>query len=98
MMPQEIGFAAAYEAYRQFKYSTSVYNHLYTDYERQHDVLRALAIAEGMSLSIVPFSLTLTCFTTLSSLTLVARLRSWNRSIWLTDGVRCRGGDSRSDN
>lgn len=60
-MPQEIGFAAAYEAYRQFKYSTSVYNHLYTDYERQHDVLRALAIAEGMSLSIVTFSLTLTC-------------------------------------
>lgn len=50
MMPQEIGFAAAYEAYRQFKYSTSVYNNLYTDYERQRDALRALAIAEASRL------------------------------------------------
>jgi hypothetical protein len=96
MMPQEIGFAATYEAYRQFKYSTSVYNNLYTDYERQRDALRALAIAEGMSLSIVLLSLTLTCFTTLSSLPLVAGHGSWNRPIWLTDGLRCRGGDSRS--
>jgi hypothetical protein len=54
MMPQEIGFAAAYEAYRQIKYSSNVYNYLYTDYERQHEALRALAIAEGSSLSILP--------------------------------------------
>jgi len=50
MMPQEIGFAAAYEAYRQIKYSTNVYNNLHTDYERQHEVLRALAIAEAQRL------------------------------------------------
>ncbi|KAI9510833.1 hypothetical protein F5148DRAFT_1176145 [Russula earlei] len=41
MMPQEIGAAAAYEAYRQF---------LYSDYERQREALRALAIAEAVSL------------------------------------------------
>jgi hypothetical protein len=51
MMPQEIGYAAAYEAYRQIKYSTNVYQNLYTDYERQREAMRALAIAEGMSLS-----------------------------------------------
>jgi hypothetical protein len=49
MMPQEIGIAAAYEAYRQIKYSTNVYHHLYTDYERQREAMRGLAIAEGMS-------------------------------------------------
>ncbi len=51
MMPQEVGFAAAYEAYRQMKYSTNVYDNVYTDYERQHEAMRALAIAEGVSLS-----------------------------------------------
>jgi hypothetical protein len=51
-MPQEIGIAAAYEAYRQIKYSTNVYQNLYTDYERQREAMRALAIAEGMSLSL----------------------------------------------
>jgi hypothetical protein len=53
MMPQQIGFAAAYEAYRQIRYRSNVYNHLYTDYELQRAALRALAIAEGMSLSIL---------------------------------------------
>jgi hypothetical protein len=52
MGPHEIGFAAAYEAYRQIKYGANVYNNLYTDYERQREALRALAIAEGLSLSI----------------------------------------------
>jgi hypothetical protein len=51
MMPQEIGIAAAYEAYRQIKYSTNVYHQLYTDYERQREAMRGLAIAEGMLLS-----------------------------------------------
>jgi hypothetical protein len=50
MMPQEIGAAAAYEAHRQIKYSTNVYN-FYSDYERQNEALRGLAIAEGMSTS-----------------------------------------------
>lgn len=58
MMPQEVGYAAAYEAYRQLKYSGNVYNNLYTDNERQHEALRGLAVAEGVSLSIVPFFLT----------------------------------------
>jgi hypothetical protein len=48
MMPPEIGAAAAYEAYRQIKYGTSVYNFLYEDYDRQHEALRAMAIAEGV--------------------------------------------------
>jgi len=50
MMPPEIGAAAAYEAYRQIKYGTSVYNFLYEDYDRQHEALRAMAIAEAVRL------------------------------------------------
>ncbi len=50
MLPQEIGAAAAYEAYRQVKYGGSM-NALYGDYDRQRDALRGLAIAEGMRLS-----------------------------------------------
>ena len=66
-MPQEVGIAAAYEAYRQIKYSTNVYQNLYTDYERQREAMRALAIAEGMSLSrLIPLSLTTHVVTTLS--------------------------------
>jgi hypothetical protein len=49
MMPQDIGAAAAYEAYRQMKYSTNVYSFLYSDDDRQHEALRAMAIAEGVS-------------------------------------------------
>jgi len=46
MPPQEVGAAAAYEAYRQIKYGTSMYQFLYSDYERQREALRGLAIAE----------------------------------------------------
>jgi hypothetical protein len=51
MQPQEVGAAAAYEAYRQIKYGSSMYQFLYSDYERQREALRALAIAEGQLLS-----------------------------------------------
>jgi len=60
MMPMEIGAAAAYEAYRQIKYGHNVYSFLYSDFERQREALRALAVAEGVcyhnhtSLSIDP--------------------------------------------
>ena len=47
MPPQEVGAAAAYEAHRQIKYGTSMYQFLYSDYERQREALRGLAIAEG---------------------------------------------------
>ncbi|KAI9437573.1 hypothetical protein H4582DRAFT_2111786 [Lactarius indigo] len=50
MMPQEVGAAAAYEAYRQVKYGSSMYQFLYGDYERQQDALRGLAIAEVVRL------------------------------------------------
>jgi hypothetical protein len=48
MMPLEIGAAAAYEAYRQIKYGHNVYSFLYSDFERQREALRALAVAEGV--------------------------------------------------
>ena len=51
MMPQEVGAAAAYEAYRQVKYGNSMYQFLYGDYDRQREALRGLAIAESMPLS-----------------------------------------------
>jgi len=50
MMPQEIGYAAAYEAYRQLKYSSSVYNNVYSDFERQRETQRAIAVAEASRL------------------------------------------------
>ncbi|KAH9983630.1 hypothetical protein BJV74DRAFT_849762 [Russula compacta] len=50
MLPQEIGAAAAYEAYRQVKYGTNVYDFLYSDYERQREALRGLSIAETVRL------------------------------------------------
>ncbi|KAF8269236.1 hypothetical protein EI94DRAFT_1012788 [Lactarius quietus] len=50
MMPQEIGAAAAYEAYREIKYGRSVYQFLYGDYDRHRDALRATAIAEVVRL------------------------------------------------
>lgn len=47
MPPQEVGAAAAYEAHRQIKYGTNMYQFLYSDYERQREALRGMAIAEG---------------------------------------------------
>jgi hypothetical protein len=60
MMPEEIGAAAAYEAYREMKYSSSMYNFLYSDFERHREALRGMAIAEGnvtidLSPSLSPF-------------------------------------------
>jgi len=49
-MPQEVGAAAAYEAYRQIKYGSSMYQFLYGDYDRHREALRALAIAEVVRL------------------------------------------------
>ncbi|KAH9963436.1 hypothetical protein BGW80DRAFT_1351803 [Lactifluus volemus] len=50
MMPEEIGAAAAYEAYREMKYSSSMYNFLYSDFERHREALRGMAIAEVVRL------------------------------------------------
>jgi hypothetical protein len=88
MMPQDIGFAAAYEAYRQTKYSKSVYN----DYEGQRETQREVAVSEGSSLllSLTPHLVYPPC----QSRALVAEHGSRNRPIWLTDGVRRGGGDS----
>jgi hypothetical protein len=58
MMPAEVGAAAAYEAYRQIKYSTNAYSFLYDDYDRQAEALRGMAVAEGVSLSITALRFT----------------------------------------
>ncbi|KAH9032642.1 hypothetical protein EDB84DRAFT_1561913 [Lactarius hengduanensis] len=50
MLPQEVGAAAAYEAYRQVKYGSGMYQFLHGDYERQQEALRGLAIAEVVRL------------------------------------------------
>jgi hypothetical protein len=47
MMPEEIGHAAAYEAYRTWTYNSSIYEPLSGDIERQREGLIGLAIAEG---------------------------------------------------
>ena len=101
-MPQEIGAAAAYEAYRQVKYGQNVYSFLYSDFERQREALRALAIAEGVchhyhfthrSILMVLFLTPHVIFS--CSLSSVARHGPWGRPIWLTGCVRRCGGDSR---
>jgi hypothetical protein len=62
MLPQEIGAAAAYEAYRQIKYGHSMFQFLHSDYERQREALRGLAVAEGKHATMIrcPSLLTLT--------------------------------------
>jgi hypothetical protein len=49
MLPEEIGHAAAYEAYRTWIHNSSIYEPLGGDIERQRDGLIGLAIAEGES-------------------------------------------------
>jgi len=50
MPPQEVGAAAAYEGYRQVKYGNNMYQFLYSDYERQREALRGLAVGEVVRL------------------------------------------------
>ena len=94
-MPQEIGYAAAYEAYRQLKYSSSVYNNVYSDFERQRETQRAIAVAEGVSPSISFVSHASRNSPHHPSPTLVARRGPWDGPIRLTDGMRRCCGNSR---
>lgn len=47
MLPDEIGHAAAYEAYRTWIHNSSMYEPLSGDQERQREGLIGLAVAEG---------------------------------------------------
>jgi len=47
MSPEEIGHAAAYEAYRTWIYNRSMYEPFVDDIERQREALTGLAVAEG---------------------------------------------------
>jgi hypothetical protein len=47
MLPEELGHAAAYEAYRTWMHNSSIYEPLSGDIERQREALIGLAIAEG---------------------------------------------------
>lgn len=47
MLPAELGHAAAYEAYRTWMHSSSLYEPLSGDLDRQREGLVGLAIAEG---------------------------------------------------
>lgn len=50
VLPADIGAAAAYEAYRIFKYRRErVFDPLGQDVERQREALIAMAVAEGAS-------------------------------------------------
>ncbi|KAF8904397.1 hypothetical protein CPB84DRAFT_665219 [Gymnopilus junonius] len=48
LAPEELGHAAAYEAYRNWIHNTSLYEPLSGDIERQREALTGLAVAEGM--------------------------------------------------
>jgi len=99
-MPQEIGAAAAYEAYRQIKYGTNAYEFLYGDYELQRDALRGLAIAEG---TLQPSIGCVSSHAHVFSPHSIPKSRSLmaghgargHRPIWLANGVRHRGGDGQ---
>jgi hypothetical protein len=47
MSPEEIGHAAAYEAYRTWIHNRFMYQHFHDDIERQREALTGLAVAEG---------------------------------------------------
>ena len=47
MSPEEIGHAAAYEAYRTWIHNRSMYEPFVDDIERQREALTGLAVAEG---------------------------------------------------
>jgi hypothetical protein len=47
MQPNEIGHAAAYEAYRTWIHNSSMYEPLSGDIERQREALTGIAVAEG---------------------------------------------------
>lgn len=50
MLPTEIGYAAAYEAYRIYiHHNARLYESLYSRPERQREALVATAVAEGSS-------------------------------------------------
>jgi hypothetical protein len=51
--PAEIGHAAAYEAFRYLLHHAPIRDHLSEDHDRRREVLIALAIAEGTTLSSV---------------------------------------------
>jgi hypothetical protein len=50
MLPEDIGHAAAYEAYRTWIHNSSIYEPLSGDIARQREGLIGLAIAEGSPL------------------------------------------------
>lgn len=50
MLPEEIGHAAAYEAYRTWIHNSSIYEPLSGDIERQREGLIGLAVAEGIAM------------------------------------------------
>jgi hypothetical protein len=47
MTPEEIGHAAAYEAYRTWIHNQNMQQHFHDDIERQREALTGLAVAEG---------------------------------------------------
>ena len=47
MLPEELGHAAAYEAFRTWMHNSSIYEPLSGDVERQREGLIGIAIAEG---------------------------------------------------
>jgi hypothetical protein len=49
MLPEEIGHAAAYEAYRVWNHDSLMYEPFLDDFERQREGLIGIAIAEGIS-------------------------------------------------
>ena len=53
MSPDEIGYAAAYEAYRTWIHNSSIYEPLGGDPERQREALIGLSAAEGLSFGFI---------------------------------------------
>ena len=47
MLPSELGSAAAYEAYRYWKYQHPLYEPLDGNRERERDAMMGMAVAEG---------------------------------------------------
>ena len=96
LLPADIGAAAAYEAYRTWKYNSSLYAPLSADRMMQREGLIATAMAEGEQQIFRSFILKLTWVLWYSSDAFVAVHRPRHRCLWSASCLRVRRSHSHN--
>ena len=91
MMPADVGAAAAYEVWRNWKYHYGIYGQpLAGDMERQREALVGLAVGEGIST--ITYNLIILChskqiFIFFFSIATLAIHRAPRRRVWTYGGL-----------